>query len=489
MNETVDIKNKAFSGIVWKMAERFAAQAVSLIVSIVLARFLTPDDYSVVSIVAIFFVFCNLFISSGFNTALIQKKNSDTEDYSSVLWVSLGISAIMYVIMFLSAPFIANLYNKDILVPVIRVMGVSFFISAYKGVLCAYISSTLQFKKFFFSTIGGTIISAVVGILMALEGFGPWSLVAQQMTNTVIDTLILNITTKVKFKFMISGKKLKGLFDYGWKMFVSSIISEIYNEIKPLVVGIKFSGADLAFYSKGKSYPQLINSSICDSMSAVLFPVIAKFQDSREDVLSVTRRFMRLSSYVIFPILVGFYAVSEDFVLLLLTEKWLPAVPYVEVFCVTYMFYIIQSANLQAIRAIGRSDIILKLEVIKKILNFIIVALFVFLSDSPVLLAVSSIICSLVSAIINAYPNRKLLGYGYLKQILDLLPSIALSIMMALIVSAVNVLSINIFMRLALKVIFGIVSYIILSLITQNENFWYLFNFLRAEIGGRNHVG
>lgn len=488
MNETANIKNKAFSGIVWKLAERFAAQTVSLVVSIVLARLLMPDDYSVVSIVTIFFVFCNLFISSGFNTALIQKKNADIEDYSSVLWVSLGVSVIMYVVMFIAAPSVANLYEKDILVPVIRVMALTFFVSAYKGVLCAYISSTLQFKKFFFSTIGGTIISAVVGIVMAKKGFGPWALVAQQMTNTVIDTLILTITVRVKFKLMISGKKLKSLFDYGWKMFVSSIISEIYNEIKPLVVGLKFSGADLAFYNKGKSYPQLINSSICDSMSAVLFPVISKFQDSREDVLSVTRRFMRLSSYVIFPVLMGFYAVADDFILLLLTEKWLPAVPYVKIFSISYVFHIIQTGNLQAIRAIGRSDIILRLEVIKKTVFFIVVALFVWLAETPQMIAISGTVCSLIASIINAYPNSKLLGYGYIKQILDLIPSIVLSVLMILAVNLVSLLQINIYARLILKILVGIVAYILLSVITKNENFKYLLSFLKEKIGGRKRV-
>ena len=482
MSEITNIKSKAFSGIIWKMAERFAAQFVSLAVSIVLARLLMPDDYSVVSIVTIFFTFCNIFISGGFNTALIQKKDADIEDYSSVLWVSLGISVAMYVVMFFTAPYIADIYHKDILVPVIRVMALTFFISAYKGVLCAYISSTLQFKKFFLSTIGGTVISAVVGIWMAVRGFGPWALVAQQMTNTTIDALILTITTKIKFEMTISAKKIKGLFDYGWKVFVSSIINEVYNEIKPLVVGLKFSTADLAFFNKGKGYPQIINSSICDSMSAVLFPVISKFQDDNNACLSVTRRFMRLSSYVMFPILIGFYSISEDFVLLLLTEKWLPAVPYMKIFSVSYLFYIIQTGNLQAIRAVGRSDIILKLEIIKKTIFFIIVAVFVFVAKSPYYIAVSAVLCSLVAAIINMYPNRKLLGYGYLKQLRDLLPSLALSVLMLLTVNLLSFLQIHIFIKIILKIAVGTISYILFSIVTRNENFKYLLNFIKAKV-------
>lgn len=482
MNEKEEIRSKALSGIIWKLAERFFAQFVSLSVSIVLARLLVPDDYSVVSIVAIFFIFCNVFISGGFNTALIQKKDADIIDYSSVLWMSLGISGIIYAVMFFVAPYLAQIYHKPLLIPVIRVMSLTFFVSAYKGVLCAYVSSNLLFKKFFWSTIGGTIISAVVGIIMAVCGFGPWALVAQQMTNAIIDTLILRLTTRLKLKLVISFKRLKGLFSYGSKIFLTSIIGAIYDEIKPLIVGIKFSAVDLAFYNKGKSFPQLINSSVSDSLSAVLFPVIAKFQDDKSQVLNVTRKFMRVSSYVLFPLLVGVFVISDNFVLFLLTEKWLPASPYIKIFCATYMFYLMQIGNLQAIRAIGRSDIILILEIVKKAINFIIIGIYVWLSDNAILLALSSVVCSLIAFIINAYPNRKLLSYGYVKQISDLLPNFVLSAMMGVVVYFAGMVPVVLILKLIIQIFAGILSYVFLSVVTKNSSFKYLLNMIKERI-------
>lgn len=481
MEENDIIKKKAFSGVIWKGLERVCAQLVSLVVSIILARILVPDDYSVVSIVTIFFAFCNVFISSGFNTALIQKKNADIEDYSSVLLVSVVIATVLYLLMFLLAPMIANLYDKEILVAIIRVMALTFFINAFKSVLCAYISNNLQFKKFFLSTIVGTIISAIVGIIMALKGFGPWALVAQQMTNSIIDALILYVTTRIKFVFKISLERLKSLFSYGWKMFVASIISTIHEEIKPLIVGVKFSTEDLAFYNKGKSFPNILNSSISDTISAVLFPVISKFQESKESVLNITRRFMGVASYIIFPVMIGFLVVSDSFIEILLTEKWSASAGYVKIFCLTYMFNIIQNGNLQAIRAIGRSDIILKLEILKKSLYLLVIILFVIFSNSPYILAISEIICTIIATIINSRPNRKLIGYKYSYQIADLLPNLLSAVFMGIVVYSIQFIISNKIACLLVQILVGMIIYLIISVVTKNKNFTYLINLLKEK--------
>lgn len=473
MSNNSSLQKSTLSGMFWKFSERIGAQFVSTIVAIVLARLLTAEDYSVISIVTIFFTFANVFISSGFNTALIQKKNSDIKDYSTVLYVSLAVSALLYAILFFTAPLIADIYGAPILTAVIRIMGITLIINAVKSVLCAYVSSTLQFRKFFYSTIIGTVISAVVGIVMALKGFGPWALVAQQMTNTCIDTLVLFLTTRVRFMLVFSFRRLRGLFNYSWKILVSSIISVIYEEINPLIIGIKFSGADLSYYTKGKSFPSLISNTISDTFSAVLFPVISKLQDDTEAVLRYTRRFMKVSSYLVFPLMVGFLAVSDNFVSVVLTDKWMPASIYIQIFCLSYMFNIIQNGNLQAIRAIGRSDIILILEVIKKSLYLLTIVLFVIFSDKPEMLAVTSIINTVIATLVNTFPNRKLIGYRYRMQILDLLPNLLTAAVMGAAVYAMNYIPMNRTLLLVLQVICGIVVYLLLSFVTKNENFKY----------------
>ena len=478
--EVKDLRKSTFSGAIWKFMERVCAQVVSLVVSIVLARLLLPEDYSVVSIVTIFFSFCNIIISGGLNTALIQKKDADKLDFATVLHTSMLLSLLLYAVMFFSAPFIASLYKVDLLVPVIRVMSLTFFINALKSVLSAYISGNMQFKKFFFSTIVGTVISAVIGIIMAVKGFGPWALVAQQMSNSFIDTVILFITTRFKIELKFSFKRLKELFSYGWKIFVSSVITVIYDEINPLIVGLKFSGADLAYYNKGKSFPGLLNSTISDTLAAVLFPAMSKVQDDKEAVLSMTRRYIKISSFVVFPLMAGFFAVADNFIRVLLTEKWLMAVPYVQIFSASYMLNIIQVGNLQAIKAIGRSDISLILEVVKKSIYFIIIALFVFLSGSPELLAISSIVCTLVATLINTFPNRKLIGYKYRLQLMDLLPNFIMAVIMCLIVLAVGYISLPPIISLILQVLAGFASYLLMSIVTKNENLKYLLKLVKT---------
>lgn len=481
-----NLKNKAFSGMIWKFMERICAQVVSLIVSIVLARILMPDDYSIVSIVTIFFIFCNVFISGGLNTALIQKKDADVEDYSTVLHTSMFVALILYMVMFFLAPSIANLYSKQILIPVIRIMSLTFFINAFKSVLSAYTSSNLQFKKFFFSTIVGTIISAFVGIYMAINGYGAWALVAQQMTNSLLDTLILYLTTKYRIIFKVSFKKLKSLFSYGWKIFVSSIISVIYDQINPLIVGVKYTSKDLAYYSKGQSYPGLINSTISDTLQSVLFPIMSKVQDNKEMVLSVTRKYIKVASYVIFPMMIGLFSVSDIFVEVVLTEKWLPIVPYIQIFCFSYMLNIIQVGNLQAIKAIGRSDITLILEIVKKGFYFIIIILFVILSKNPIVLALSSIVCTVFATVVNTYPNRKLLGYKYKYQLNDLLPNLIISIIMGIVVYLIKYIQISKVLILILQVFIGIIVYILLSKFTKNENLYYLIDYVRSYFRKRD---
>lgn len=474
-----NLKKKAFSGMIWKFLERICAQIVSLIVSIILARILMPNDYSVVSIVTIFFAFCNVFISGGLNTALIQKKDADAEDYSTVLHTSMLIALILYIIMFFSAPAIANLYDKQILVPVIRIMSLTFFINAFKSILSAYTSSNLQFRKFFFSTIIGTVVSAFVGIYMAVNGHGVWALVAQQMTNSFLDTLILYFSTKYKILFKFSFKKLKSLFNYGWKIFVSSIISVIYDQINPLIVGIKYTANDLAYYNKGQNYPGLINSTISDTLQSVLFPIMSKVQDDKEVVLNVTRKYIKTASYIIFPMMIGLFSVSDVFVEVVLTEKWLPIVPYIQIFCFSYMLNIIQVGNLQAIKAIGRSDITLILEIVKKSFYFIIIVIFVFISKSPIVLALSSVVCTIFATLVNTYPNRKLLGYKYRYQLNDLLPNLIISILMGISVYFVKYIEMSKVLLLLLQVFIGIFVYILLSIITKNENLYYLIDYVK----------
>ena len=484
MDQVSGIKTKAITGALWKFLERMSAQLVSMVVAVLLARLLEPEDYSVVSIVNVFFVFANVFISGGFNAALIQKKDADEEDYASVLFLSGAVAALMYLLLFTAAPWIARVYHKPVLTRVLRVMGLILPVNAVKSVICAYISAHLQFRKFFIATLGGTLASAVVGVAMALMGFGPWALVAQQMTNTIIDTLVLTVTTRMPLGRRISGARIKNLFSYGWRIFASSTVAAVYTQINPLFIGLKYSGTDLAFYAKGKSFPDLL-STVCNStLSAVLFPVLSKFQDNKEELLRCTRRFIRTGSFVMFPAMLGFFAVSDTFVQLLLTDKWMPVARYIRIFCVGELFATVHSGNCEAIKAMGRSDVFLKMEILKKSGYFAIIGVAIFLTDTPVALAYSAIACTVWAIIINCVPNIRLLGYRIKYQLQDVLPNLICAVVMCAAVGQINMEGVPLLAELTVQILTGAVVYLAMCLLIRNESLFYILRNMKSMGAG-----
>lgn len=478
----MNIKKSVVTGAAWKFAERIIAQAVSLIVSIVIARLLEPSDYGVVSIVTVFFAFANVIISGGLNTALIQKKEADKEDYNTVFTISFAVAVVLYLILFFAAPFIAKIYNQPILLYIIRVLGFSLPIYAVKSVLCAYISSNLQFKKFFYATLGGTLASAVVGIAMALKGFGAWALVAQQLTNTTIDTLILFLVTRLRLSFKIALARVRELVRYGYKILLSSLLGVTINQINPLFIGVKYTSADLSFYTKGRSFPETLSSSITYTISAVLFPALSKYQDDKERLLQYTRIYMRVASFVVFPVMLGFAGVSENFVRLLLGVKWLPAAYYIQITCFAMMFDVIAAGNCETIKAMGRSDVFLKIEVIKKAGYFITLILFLLLSDNPQVLALSLLVCTFIQVVVNSVPNRRLIGYKGFQQIMDIFPNLFIAIIMFFIVELVGRIQIKAIVGLCLQILAGILVYFAVAIITKNKAISILVNTIKNEV-------
>ncbi len=479
------IKSKAISGVFWKIAERIGAQLVSTVVSIVLARILMPEDYSVVSIVAIFFGFCNIFINSGLSSGLVLQEKADELDYSSVLYANLFIAAVLYGTVFFAAPYIANLYSKPILVPVIRVMGLNFFIYMIKSVTSAKISRSLAFKKYFLATIGGTVASAIVGITMALNGMGAWALVAQQSTNALIGTLTLLYTTKIKFVFKFSITRLKPIIKFSWKLLATNFVGTIYQELKPLIIGIKFSPTSLAFYNKGENFPLTISSTIENTLSAVVFPAITRVHNDMDAVLRFTRRFFKVSSYLIFPVMMGLMGVATNFIRVVLTDKWLPILPFFEIFCVYYLFNFIMNASIQIYKAVGRSDVLLKLEIFKKGFSILVLLLFVLFSNDVIVFAFSVLVSAAFILLLDAIFLKKLVGYKFRLQLKDLLPNLIISLIMFVIVRCVELLNLNIYLGLVLQVIVGMIIYVVLSLITKNENFYYVLNVLKSFINNK----
>ena len=479
--------SQTITNFLWRFLERCGAQGVTFVVSIVLARLLDPAVYGTIALVNVFTVIMQVFIDSGFGCALIQKKDADSTDFSTVFYFNIAVCTLLYAVMFVSAPAIASFYDRAELVPIVRVMSLSLIISGVKNVQQAYVSRNMLFKKFFFATLGGTVGAAVVGIVMAYKGFGVWALIAQNLFNQTVDTVILWVTVRWRPTPEFSIGRLRALFSYGWKLLASSLLDTVYNNLRTLIIGKKYSSEDLAFYNKGNHFPNLIITNINSSIDSVLLPTMSAEQDDRDRVRAMTRRAIRISSYIILPLMMGLAVCAEPLVRLLLTDKWLACVPYMRIFCFTYAFYPIHTANLNAIKAMGRSDLFLRLEIIKKVIG--LAAIGISMWFGVFWMAMSLVFTTFTSQIINSYPNKKLLSYSYIAQLRDIAPQIALTCVMGGAVYAVGFLPLYDALVLLIQVTVGVAVYVSASAMLHLDSFEYICAVIKNFMKKRADTG
>ena len=468
-------------GLLWKLLERFGVSGAQFVLQIILARLLDPAHYGVLSIMIIFTTLANVFVQNGFNTALIQNKDVTEEDYSSVLWVSLGISILIYGAIFFGAPLVgAFYYMPDIVVP-LRVLALMLFPGALNSVQLAKVSREMDFKKVFYSNMGGILISGAAGIVIALMGGGLWALVAQTMLNIFAACIVMFFTVRLKLRFVCNWHRVKVLFSYGWKLLVSSLLDTLYQDLRSLVIGKKYNSDTLGYYNRGKQFPQFIINAVASTTQSVLLPAMSKQQDEREDLKILTRNSIMISSYIVFPVMAGLAGVAMPLICLLLTEKWLPCVPYMQIYCFTLAFYPVHMCNLQAINAMGRSDIYLKLEILKKSIGIAALVIAVFCFDSPIAIAMTGAFTTVISCFINAYPNKKLIDYSYFEQMRDILPSFVAAMVMLGAVLAVQLLGLGTVATLVVQIVMGIGVYVAVSAVFRLEPFRMLLNMLKNK--------
>lgn len=479
----MDNKQKVVSNLIWRFMERFGSQLVSFVVQIVLARMLDPAVFGTVAKVTIITTILLVFVDSGMANSLIQKKDPDDLDFSSVFYFNVAFCLVLYALLFAAAPAISRMYGETQLAPVIRVLGLTVVVAGVKNVQQAYVSKTLQFKRFFFATLGGTLLSAAVGIGMVMRGFGVWALVAQQLTNVTVNTLILWLTVGWRPKLMFSFARLGALLSYGWKLLVSGLLDTLYNKLREIIIAVFYTDADLAYYNRGMTYPNLLVENINASIDSVLLPVLSAEQDHKDQVRGMTRRAIRISTYVMMPLMMGLAVCAEPLIRLLLTEKWLPCVPYLRIFCFSYAFYPLHTANLNAIKAMGRSDMFLKLEIIKKVLG--VVVLLLTMPYGVYVMALSLLFTSVMAQLINSWPNAKLLDYAYGQQLLDMLPAIGLSCLMGLAVFPIQLFGWSDWVTLPVQVVLGAAIYIAGSVIFKLDSFNYLLSIFKKLLRRR----
>lgn len=480
-------KSNVISSLLWKLLERAGTSGIQFVVQVVLARLLLPQYFGTIAIVGAFISFANILVQSGFNMALVQKKNADEKDFASVLYLSLAASALLYVIIFAAAPLVAGFYNDPLLTSLLRALSLTLLIGAFNSIQVAYIARNMLFRKAFYGGLGAVLASGAAGIAAALLGAGIWTLVIQQLTSQLTITIVLWFTVRWRPKLQFSFERIRSLFSFGWKLLVSDIIYTSYQGLRTLIIGRFYSSSMLGYYNRGESFPSFIVNNIDGSIQTVMFPTFSAYQDEKEKLKAMVRRSILTSSFLIFPAMVGLAVIAEPLVKVLLTDRWLPAVPFLRIFCIAYAIRPVQGVNLQILNAMGRSDLNLKLLFFKRGFEFIVLLLCIPFGIYAI--AIGAAASSFFGMIINISPNKKLLNYSYKEQFRDVLPALSVSLLMGAVIYPFHFLNIAPLAIMAVQIVAGVLLYVGLARLFKLDSWGYIVNMMKDIIKARKEQG
>ena len=457
------LSKKMGKGIFWKFFEKIGTELIALVVSIILARILLPEDYGVVVICSIFIAFFSIFFNHGLNQALIRKQNTDDVDYSTVFYTEVALSVFFYFVIFFLAPVFASFFNTkniELLTVVIRVIALRIPILALSSVQSSIISKKLEFKKYFYISLVGTILSGVVGITMALKGYGVWALVVQSLTNSFVDMIFLFILSKWLPKLTFSFSRLKELSLIAYKYFLVGLIDTIYEKLRELIIGSKYTLAELSYYNQGKKYPRLLATNVNGALAGVLFPAFSSISNSKERLKKEARKMLILMSFILFPCILGFAVIGESFIKLVLTEKWLFALPFLYIYLTVALFSPIHAITRQILK-VEDGKAFLIVDLIKKGIG--LVALLVSLWFGVIYIALSSMIVAFINLIFNLILNQKYIGYKVIEQLKDFVPSLLLSFVMSALLVLISFIPMAYYLVMILQIIVGVIFYFVFS--------------------------
>lgn len=421
-----EVRTQTISGVKWTGIESVALQAIQFVIGIIIARILTPTEYGLVGMVGIFIAIASTFVDSGMTNALVRKKNVTSNDYSTVYFFNIGVGVFFYVLLFVCAPLIAYFFNEPALKNIVRVISLNFVIGAFGGVQGAKFTRDLEFKVLAKISTLSTLVSGVLGIIMAYSGFGVWALVFQQVITTLLSVVLKNLLSKWRPFFIFSKDSFSELFGYGSKLLASGLIHTIYINLTTLLIGKFYTPENLGYYSRGQSIPSILDATILGVLSRVSFPILAKFQEDKDMLVGIYRKYIKCTSIPIYFLLILLAAISKPLILFLLTDKWEPAIPYLQIFCFVFLLDNISSLNLSLLQVLGRSDLFLRLEILKKSIS-----LAMLLASVPfgvIAICIMKLIYSFIAVVVNTYYTGKLCKLGFIEQFKDFSPYILYSI-------------------------------------------------------------
>ncbi len=473
------LKQKTAKGVLWSTVERFSVQGVQFLIMIVMARLLTPHDYGIIGMLAIFLAVSQSLIDSGFSQALIRKQDRTEIDNNTVFYFNIVVSSLLYIILYFSAPFVADFYDTPQLCPVMRVVCLGIIFNSLAVVQRALLTIRIDFKTQAKAALTAAVTSGVAGIAMAYHGFGVWSLVAQQLLNLGINTGLLWLLSKWRPRLVYSWQSFHELFAFGSKLLASGLLDTIYKNIYPIVIGKLFSASSLGHYTRAHQFSEFPSSNLTGIIQRVTYPVLCEIQDDDERLSNIYRRFLKLSAFVIFPLMVGLSSVAQPFVNIILGQQWNFCGQLLQIICFSMMWYPIHAINLNLLQVKGRSDLFLRLEIIKKILG--VSVLFITAPFGLVVMCYGSVFNSLVALAINTYYTGKLINVGFLKQMRDLLPTMALCFATFILVLSVNSFFVGDAAKLCAGVVTGVVFYSLISYVFKFSELKELFSLIRKK--------
>lgn len=456
-----ELRSKALRGVLWSAVDKAGVKAVAFIVSIVIARILSPADYGVIGMILVFVVIANIFIDSGMSQALVQRKDRSAEDMATAFYFNVAISVICYIVLFFSAPAIANFYSVPILVPILRVLGLNIVIAAFATVQRANLLAKLDFKTIAVVNICSVTVSGGVGIWMAYAGYGVWALVGQQMSSIFTSSCVFWLFGKWHPTAPFSKESFRTLWNFGSKLLATGLVSTIIREINSVAIGRIYRPEELGYYTRAVQTSDMVAITTNEVINAVTFPVLSSLQDNREQMVSVYSRMLGMTAFFIFPIMTGLAVVAKPFISVLLTDKWLPAVVLLQWLCFARMFTPISSLNMNILNAIGRSDLFMKLDFSKIPLTIATMAITIPIGVEA--MVIGSFVNTFICYFINAYLPGKLFNFGVKAQFRIFWRIMLCTGLMALFTWLVTFKIENDLGQLTVGILTGFLSYTILS--------------------------
>lgn len=476
-----NLKQKTLSGFVYKFAERGSAQGVNFLVQIILARILMPEEFGTIALLTVLMTILDVFVTYGFGNSLVVNKKSDDLDFSTCFFFGLFLAFAMYGVVYVCSPYISQyFYGHDELDLLVKVMALRMPIAAINSVQHAYVQKKMQFRLFFYATLVGTILSGIVGIAMAYMGFGVWALATQYLSNSFFNTITLWIVSEWRPKWMFSFQRLKAIYDYGWKILAVGLIDTIFSQIRSLIIAKQYSRTDLAYYNRGVTFPHFSMKLIEPTISSVIFPALSNCNDDPKMMKAITQRVIKTSTFIICGIMCFLMAVAKPLVVVLLTEKWLPSVVFLQIGCFAYMLRPLQVINTSVIRASGRSALLLKLDLLKKGIGLTVLLLLMPYGVEAI--AWSYVAFNVISTFINIYPNKSILNYGYAEQFKDLGNNLFVGVVMGVIVWSVSLIQMNYLVMLIAQTIIGALIYLFLCKVLKVESYTYINQLVLGQI-------